>query len=137
MDDNPGLARSVDCAAQCCGQILSGFHFLAPPEKAVICLRGKARSTCPSIGLHHPVPPKPSATIHGRPPNACVGPRVLHAPENNERPTSGAPAIKKKGPRRVPKASRMSLFAVAAVAFIDIGRKDDEPAVDREGFELD
>jgi hypothetical protein len=28
------------------------------------------------------VPPKPSATIHGCPPNACVGPRVFNAPEN-------------------------------------------------------
>ena len=30
------------------------------------------------------------AAIHGGPPNACVGPRVLYAPENKLRSTQGA-----------------------------------------------
>ena len=35
-DDNPGLARSMDCAAQCCGKNFPRFHFPASRGKPVI-----------------------------------------------------------------------------------------------------
>jgi hypothetical protein len=35
-DDNPGLARSMYCAAQCCGKNFPRFHFPASGEKPVI-----------------------------------------------------------------------------------------------------
>jgi len=66
------------------------FAILRRLESQGFAFPGKSRSTYTSIGLHYPVPPKPSAAIHGGPPNACVGPRVLYAPENKLRSTQGA-----------------------------------------------
>jgi hypothetical protein len=59
------VACNSPCAAQKAGDL--------PP--------GKSRSTYTSIGLRYPAAPKPGAAIHGCPSNACVGPRVFHAPE--------------------------------------------------------
>jgi hypothetical protein len=88
-DGLTGLARSTDRAAQCCGKNFPDFRFPAASGKPMICRRGKSRSTYTSIGLRYPVAPKPSATIHGCPPNACVGPHVFDAPENKPRSTAG------------------------------------------------